>query len=258
MLKATGTLTTLDLSSNYNQYFASSGSGFARALSAGLTTNATLVTLDLRWNAAGAGGAHALNVAAADGMREAFALAGKQVLEERRAAGDEALQLAGNLANMLQKQGKYDEARPMLEHSLEVHERTFGAEHPNTLATMGNLADLLAQQGDLGGKGLLARLPSALWPVLEEVLSERVAGDPRAEQRPPWLAAGSRAHFRLCRRRCRCRHRRCRCRPREEEEERSEALDREERALAKKVGKSVDAGPPARRCWGGHRRRSPG
>ena len=38
MLEATATLTALDLSSNYSQYFASSGSDFARALSAGPET----------------------------------------------------------------------------------------------------------------------------------------------------------------------------------------------------------------------------
>ena len=71
------------------------------------------------------------------------------MLEERRAAGDEALRLAFQLAVMLKEQGKLGEARPMLEHVLAGFERTLGVEDEHTLATMGNLVLVLMQQGDL-------------------------------------------------------------------------------------------------------------
>ena len=94
-------------------------------------------------------GFHKLNVAAAGGLRGALALAGAQVLGERNAAGDEALGLAFKLAHLYLEQGKYDEAKAMYERVLASKERTLGADHPDTLATVNNLALVLSDQGKL-------------------------------------------------------------------------------------------------------------
>ena len=82
-------------------------------------------------------------------MRGALAHAGAQVLDERNAAGDEALGLAFELAVLYDEQGKYDEAKAMHERVLAGKERTLGADHPDTLATVHSLATVLKQQGKL-------------------------------------------------------------------------------------------------------------
>ena len=47
------------------------------------------------------------------------------------------------------KQGKLDEAKAMYERALAGKERTLGADHPDTLMTVNNLAIVLEQQGKL-------------------------------------------------------------------------------------------------------------
>ncbi len=78
MLEATATLTALDLSRNYNQYFASSGSGFARALSPGLATNRTLMKLNVSHNQLGSEGTRLI----------AEALRGNQAVKEIKLVGN--------------------------------------------------------------------------------------------------------------------------------------------------------------------------
>ena len=47
------------------------------------------------------------------------------------------------LAQLLQAQGKLDEARPLYEQALEGRRRTLGSSHPDTLGSMWNLATFL-------------------------------------------------------------------------------------------------------------------
>ena len=52
-----------------------------------------------------------------------------------------------NLALVLNKQGKYEEAEAMHRQGLELSEKVLGKEHPNTLTSMNNLAEVLSKQG---------------------------------------------------------------------------------------------------------------
>jgi tetratricopeptide (TPR) repeat protein len=52
-----------------------------------------------------------------------------------------------NLAIVLNKQGKYDEAETMHRQTLAMKEKVLGKEHPDTLTTMNNLALVLNKQG---------------------------------------------------------------------------------------------------------------
>ena len=56
ILKQKTAITELDLKNNYNQYFASSGSGFAAELALGLIANTKLTKLDVSENMIGAEG----------------------------------------------------------------------------------------------------------------------------------------------------------------------------------------------------------
>ena len=90
-------------------------------------------------------GVHALNVAAAGGLRDALAQAGMQVLEST--TGLVACDLANQLGWLFKELGKYDEARRLLERALEGRERELGPDHVDTLAALGNLAVVAALQG---------------------------------------------------------------------------------------------------------------
>lgn len=48
-----------------------------------------------------------------------------------------------NLAALLESQGKCDEAEPIFQQTLLLREKVLGKEHPDTLASMNNLASLL-------------------------------------------------------------------------------------------------------------------
>jgi tetratricopeptide (TPR) repeat protein len=53
----------------------------------------------------------------------------------------------GNLATVLSRQGKYEQAEEMYRQVLRLSETVLGKEHPNTLASMNNLATVLRNQG---------------------------------------------------------------------------------------------------------------
>ncbi len=61
-----------------------------------------------------------------------------------------------NLAALLEK-GDYAEAEPLYQRALEAQERTLGKEHPDTLASVNNLAGLLQDKGDYAGAEPLYR-----------------------------------------------------------------------------------------------------
>jgi tetratricopeptide (TPR) repeat protein len=52
-----------------------------------------------------------------------------------------------NLAQVLNREGKYEEAEAMLRQTLAIGEKVLGREHPDTLASMNNLALVLDSQG---------------------------------------------------------------------------------------------------------------
>ena len=58
------------------------------------------------------------------------------------------LNSVNNLASLLKKQGKYDEAEPLYREALKVWRETLGDRHPLTLAYMNNLGNLLQDMGD--------------------------------------------------------------------------------------------------------------
>ena len=59
------------------------------------------------------------------------------------------------LANVLGDQGKLDEAKAMYERALAGQERALGADHPETLDTVHNLAILLNAAGDAAAAAAL-------------------------------------------------------------------------------------------------------
>jgi len=59
-------------------------------------------------------------------------------------------QTAGKQGLQLRKVGKFDEAEKLLRRSLEIHEYELGEDHPYTVTSRNNLANLLMGQGKLG------------------------------------------------------------------------------------------------------------
>ncbi len=96
-------------------------------------------------------GSYRLNVQA----KEKGAPAGRyevRVMELRAATEkDRALQEARRLSAEflgLYRARKYDEARPLVEHALEIREKALGPEHPAVAVSLNNLANLYHNKGD--------------------------------------------------------------------------------------------------------------
>ena len=58
----------------------------------------------------------------------------------------DTLASVNNLAGLLRKQGRYEEAEPLYRRALKGCEEVFGEEHPHTLATRDNLEQLLRKR----------------------------------------------------------------------------------------------------------------
>jgi hypothetical protein len=56
-----------------------------------------------------------------------------------------------NLARVLRDRGKYEEAETMYRQILGLRERVLGKEHPNTVTSMNNLAEVLSKTGQIEG-----------------------------------------------------------------------------------------------------------
>ncbi len=69
----------------------------------------------------------------------------------------DAAWLASRAALCLYKLGDYAGAEPLNRRALESYERVSGPEHPNTLSSVNNLAELLRSKGDYAGAELLIR-----------------------------------------------------------------------------------------------------
>jgi hypothetical protein len=59
----------------------------------------------------------------------------------------DTLMSMSNLAEVLNRQGKYEEAESMNRQTLARQEKVLGPEHPDTLTSMSNLAEVLTSQG---------------------------------------------------------------------------------------------------------------
>ena len=73
-----------------------------------------------------------------------------QLSWRQASAKEKSLILATELnekAIELYKQGKYDEAVPLLEKSLKIRQQVLGAEHPSVATSLNNLAGLYESQG---------------------------------------------------------------------------------------------------------------
>jgi hypothetical protein len=75
-------------------------------------------------------------------MRRGLAEAWWSRVHNNTEEDNERLAAAGNLAISLSDQGKYDDAAAMESEVLAVQKRVLGEEHPSTLGTAGNLADI--------------------------------------------------------------------------------------------------------------------
>ena len=79
-------------------------------------------------------------------------------------------------------QGRYGEAEPLYQRALAASERVLGAEHPDTLVSVNNLAGLYASQGRYGEaeplyQRALAARERVLGAELPDTLGSRYAND---------------------------------------------------------------------------------
>ena len=68
---------------------------------------------------------------------------------------EETLTSVHNLGLLLQKQGKLNQAEPLLRRNLEVSERVLGVEHKDTINIRGNLGILLMKREDQSGRAMV-------------------------------------------------------------------------------------------------------
>jgi len=67
------------------------------------------------------------------------------------------------LGDYLTLSGAYAEARPVVERALAIWEQALGSDHPDTAASLNNLAGLLQAQGDYSGARPLYERALAIW-----------------------------------------------------------------------------------------------
>ena len=85
----------------------------------------------------------------------------------------DALTSVGNLALVLQEQGKYEVADEMNLRVLAGYEKVLGVEYPFTLASVSNLASLLQDQGkyeaaeEMNRRALAGMRRRWAWSILE-------------------------------------------------------------------------------------------
>ena len=78
----------------------------------------------------------------------------------------------------------YSGARPLFERALAICEKALGPEHPDTAASLNNLADLLRAQGDLAGARPLFERALA---IIEKALGpehSKYGDEPQQPRRP--------------------------------------------------------------------------
>jgi tetratricopeptide (TPR) repeat protein len=52
-----------------------------------------------------------------------------------------------NMAELLRRHGKYEDALPLYQRALTIWEKALGPDHPNTATSLNNMAGLLQSQG---------------------------------------------------------------------------------------------------------------
>ena len=103
---------------------------------------------------------------------EVRARAWQTVGDHRRVLGNDhpyTIASVNNMGLLLQDQGKFAEAEPLLREALEASRRALGNDHPDTIISVNNMAMLLNTQGKL----------AETMPLLLEALikSKRVLGN---------------------------------------------------------------------------------
>ena len=92
----------------------------------------------------------------------------EQAERKRREAADKVAQvehslLLNNLGELLQDQGKLDEAAPYYEQALAIDKKVYGEEHPDVATGLNNLASLLYGQGKLDEAAPYVEQSLAIW-----------------------------------------------------------------------------------------------
>jgi len=113
-------------------------------------------------------------------IRQALAIA--EVDPECGPEHEETAKLVNNLASVLLKQKKLQEAHPVQERAVAIATAIFGRAHPNTETTRANLVELLEEMDDRIGavKLLTAAVRDELMAPVEPPQQQRLAGAYRA------------------------------------------------------------------------------
>jgi tetratricopeptide (TPR) repeat protein len=86
------------------------------------------------------------------------ALVCAKLINEYALALPEAARLLNQTGHYLNDHAQYEQAKPLLERALAIHEQVLGSNHPDTASSLNNLAVLYYSQGDYErAKPLLAR-----------------------------------------------------------------------------------------------------
>jgi tetratricopeptide (TPR) repeat protein len=86
-------------------------------------------------------------VGAAQSLRD-LTLQFEGILSQLSLPGSPRLATAlGRIARLYKDQGRFGEAEPLYQRSLEIKEKSLGAEHPSVAVTLNNLAELYRSQG---------------------------------------------------------------------------------------------------------------
>jgi len=93
------------------------------------------------------GGFGSINARVKGALRDWLAETGRALLRDAEVGTTGALLLQNGLAQLLQSQGKYEEAEPLFRRTLAAREAALGPAHPHTLTLVNNLALLLKAQG---------------------------------------------------------------------------------------------------------------
>jgi len=71
-----------------------------------------------------------------------------ELIEEWKLESKEAGRLLNEISYYLNSKADYEQAKPLIERALAIHEKVFGKEHPDVATSLNNLAELHKTQGD--------------------------------------------------------------------------------------------------------------
>ena len=104
-------------------------------------------------------------------QKEAEAAAAKAKMEEEAAAARAQTELEAAAARAQAEEEAKQRRELELKKRLEIEEAAYGPEHPETIATVGNLAGLLQENGDLDTAEELYRKVSS-WVLFQAQYSD--------------------------------------------------------------------------------------